>query len=78
MISLIPKQGKDLRELKNWRPISLLNVDYKILTTVLANRLKSALKEIINEDQIGYMEGRFCGENTRLIADIITPGNQLF
>ena len=71
VINLIPKQGKDLRELKNWRPISLLNVDYKILTKVLANRLKPALKEIINEDQIGYMESRFCGENTRLIADII-------
>ena len=76
VISLIPKQGKDLRELKNWRPISLLNVDYKILTKVLANRLKSALKEIINEDQIGYMEGRFCGENTRLIADIIEYSKQ--
>ena len=38
---------------------------------MLANRLKIALKEIINEDQIGYMENRFCGENTRLIADII-------
>ena len=71
IISLIPKQGKDLRELKNWRPLSLLNCDYKILTKVLANRMKIGLKEIINEDQIGYMEKRFCGENTRLIADIL-------
>ena len=41
------------------------------MTKVLANRLKTGLKEIINTDQIGYMEGRFCGENTRLIADMI-------
>ena len=33
--------------------------------------MKKALKEIINPDQIGYMETRFCGENTRLIADIL-------
>ena len=71
IINLIPKQGKDIRELKNWRPITLLNSDYKILTKILANRMKEGLVEIINPDQIGYMEKRFCGENTRLIADII-------
>ena len=46
------------------------------MTKVLTNRLKLALKEIINEDQIGYMESRFCGENTRLIADIIEYSKQ--
>ena len=71
IINLIPKEGKDLRNLKNWRPISLLNADYKILSKALANKLKTALSEIINPDQIGYMKGRFCGENTRLIADMI-------
>ena len=71
IINLIPKEDKDIRLLKNWRPISLLNSDYKILTKTLANKMKHALKEIINEDQIGYMENRFCGENTRLIADMI-------
>ena len=53
IINLIPKDGKDLRLLKNWRPITLLNSDYKILTKILANRLKKALPEIINADQIG-------------------------
>ena len=71
VINMIPKDGKDIRELKNWRPITLLNADYKILTKIFANRMKVALKEIINPDQIGYMKNRFCGENTRLIADII-------
>ena len=71
IICLIPKKGKDLTDLKSWRPLSILNTDYKILTKVLSNRLKIALSEIINPDQAGYMENRFCGENTRLIADII-------
>ena len=71
IISLIPKPNKDLRELKNWRPLSLLNADYKILTKTLSNRLKLTLPENINPDQIGYMKNRYCGENTRLISDII-------
>ena len=71
IICLIPKKGKDLTDLKSWRPLSILNTDYKILAKVLANRLKVSLTEIINPDQVGYMQDRFCGENTRLIADII-------
>jgi hypothetical protein len=39
VINLIPKKDKDPRQLKNWRPISLLNTDYKIITKVLANRI---------------------------------------
>ena len=39
IINLIPKKDKDLRYLKNWRPVSLLNTDYKIIAKVLANRL---------------------------------------
>ena len=71
VIRLIPKKGKDLTDIKSWRPLSLLNSDYKILAKVIANRLKVILPEIINTDQIGYMTNRFCGENTRIIADII-------
>ena len=71
VINLIPKKDKDLTELSSWRPLSILNTDYKIIAKVLATRLKTCLGEIIDPDQIGYMEKRFCGENTRLIADII-------
>ena len=71
VIRLIPKKGKNLTDIKSWRPLSLLNSDYKILAKVIANRLKAILPEIINTDQVGYMANRFCGENTRLIADII-------
>ena len=71
VIRLIPKKGKNLTDIKSWRPLCLLNSDYKILAKVIANRLKAVLPEIINTDQVGYMANRFCGENTRLIADII-------
>ncbi len=56
--------------LKNWRLISLLNTDYKILTKILANRLKNVLPSIINTDQSGYLEGRFIGQNIRLQEEI--------
>ena len=39
VINLIPKKDKDLTELKSWRPLSILNTDYKILAKVLSERL---------------------------------------
>ena len=71
IISLIPKKNKDKTLLDNLRPISLLNVDYKILTKTLAKRLKKVLPTIINPDQTGYVKDRFIGENVRLINDIM-------
>ena len=54
IITLLPKSDKDLSYLKNWRPITLLTVDYKILSSVLAMRLKSNLSDIIHEVQTGF------------------------
>ncbi len=71
MITLIPKKDKDTRYLKNWRPISLLNTDYKILTKLLAARMKKVLPDIIHTDQVGYVEGRYIGQNIRTIVDMI-------
>ena len=71
VLTLLPKPHKDLRELKNWRPISLLNTDYKMLTKLLANRLQEVIPSIVSEDQAGYIKSRYIGENVRTILDII-------
>ncbi|MGL5820529.1 MAG: reverse transcriptase domain-containing protein, partial [Sarcina sp.] len=47
---LLPKKG-DLKEIQNWRPVSLLCVDLKILSKTLANRLKKVMGQIIHNDQ---------------------------
>ena len=69
-ITLIPKQDENLSELSNWRPISLLNVDYKILTKVLSRRLQTILPQLINSDQTGFVKERYIGQNIRLLRDI--------
>ena len=71
VICLIPKKGKDINYIKNWRPLTLLNTDYKLLAKVLSTRLKSILHKLVNKDQTGFMKNRFIGENIRKILDII-------
>lgn len=71
VITCVPKPNKSRFSLKNWRPISLLNVIYKIASSVIANRLKLVLHNLIHEDQKGFISGRFIGENIRLIYDIL-------
>ena len=56
-ITLIPKGDKNLTELKNWRPISLLNIDYKILSKVLARRTEKVLPKLVHSDQTGFVMG---------------------
>ncbi len=70
IIKLIPKPNKNLLLMHNHRPIILLNIDYKILSKVLANRLKKLLPEIINENQGGFVPGRYIGENIRMMLDV--------
>ena len=50
LVKLIPKKTHP-KTVKEWRPISLLNVDYKILTTTITNRLKPILQQYISEEQ---------------------------
>ncbi len=68
LLSLLYKKG-DETLLKNYRPISLTNYDYKIICFVLANRLQKVLKDIIHPDQTGYIKNRYIGCNARLIQD---------
>ena len=62
VITLIEKKGKDRSLLENWRPISLVNVDAKIISKVLAIRIKNVLPSIIHHNQSGFVKDRFIGE----------------
>ena len=70
-IKLIEKKERDERFTKNWCPISLLNVDYKIVAKALATRLKETLPKVISFQQMAYVKNRFIGEGERLISDIL-------
>ena len=70
-LSLIFKKKNDRTLLANWRPISLLNTDYKILAHILANRLKKVIGKLIHTDQTGYIKGRNINYNIRLIQEVI-------
>ena len=71
VIILLPKPDKDKMFLANWRPISLLNHVYKILSGALTERLKPTLEHIIHTDQKGFVSGRYIGECVRNTYDII-------
>ena len=71
IISCLPKGDKPRHFLKNWRPVSLLSVVYKIALSALAIRLQKVLHKLISSTQSGFMSNRFIGEGTRLIYDIM-------
>ena len=67
VITCLPKPNKSPFYLKNWRPISLLNVIYKLASSVIASPLKKVLHKLVHDDQEGFISGRFIGENIRII-----------
>jgi hypothetical protein len=71
LVTLIPKGEKDRTLLKNWRPISLLSVGYKILTSTLARRLREILTSIIHPSQTGFIKNRLITDTHRVVFDII-------
>ena len=74
-LKLIPKAGKDLKLLTNWRPISLSNCDHKAFTKVYANRLSKHVKERICENQTAYLRGRLINDNIRALRASINVVN---
>ena len=62
--------------IKNWRPISLINVDIKVASKAIANRLKAVIHNLISVDQTAYVKGRFIGESIRVINDLIEHINR--
>src|SRR3954469_14032682 len=70
-ISLLYKHKGNDADLKNWRPIALLNCDRKLFTKILANRIQSVAKGIIHPSQTGFVKGRRIQDNTMTIAQIL-------
>lgn len=71
-IILLPKPGRDFTNVASYRPISLLNTDYKVLGKVFAERLKLILPKIISPGQIGFVQNRYSVQNIRnLIATVV-------
>lgn len=72
VITLIPKKTKKRALLDNWKPISLLNTNYKIATKAIAARISKLLAFLINGDQTSFVKKRrSVAQIVRLIADII-------
>ncbi len=70
VITLLDK-NKNRLLLKNWRPISLLNTDFKILSKTIANRLVKVIPSIIHSNQTGYIKGRTISDNIRTVYDVM-------
>ena len=71
ILNLIPKANKDTRYVKNLRPITLLNTDYKIIEKAIANKMLPALEHLIHKDQRGFMKDRRISVNIRKMLDIM-------
>ena len=69
--TLLPKGNKSKELLKNLRPLTLLNTYYKIISGVIAERIKPVLNRIIHSDQKGFLKGRYIGEAIRSTYDTI-------
>jgi exonuclease III len=65
IITLLPKEGKDMEDIKNWRPITLSNCDAKIITKALTFKISKILNSIIDESQTAYVPGRSVADNLR-------------
>ena len=70
-LRLIPKEGKDHTQIKNWRPITLSNCDFKIITKTLSKKLTLAVANTISSTQVAYIPGRQITNNLHLILHMI-------
>lgn len=71
VITLIHKKGKEAQKCGSYRPVSLINVDAKILAKILALRLEAHLPSLIHPDQVGFIRGRSSADNVRRLLHLI-------
>ena len=71
VISLLDKPDRDLLRIKSWRPLTMLNGDYKIFAKMVANRLGLVLPQIMHSDQKGFIKGRKISHNLIELISII-------
>lgn len=71
MICLIYKEGRDHKLCKNYQPISLVNVDYKVFAKVLALRLDPIIPSLAGKEQCGFVKGRLTSDNSRLFLNVL-------
>ena len=74
IISVIPKEGKDESLCSSYRPISLLNIDLKIFSKILAIRMENVMQDMVHTDQVGFIigrQGRDNGIRTLLVIEEI-------
>ncbi|CAM2119673.1 unnamed protein product [Caretta caretta] len=75
VLALLPKKG-DLRNLRNWRPISLLSTDYKIVVKAISLWLGSVLADVIHPDQTYTVLDRSIFDNLFMVRDFLEFGHR--
>lgn len=75
-VSVLLKRGKPPDICGSYRPISLISVDSKILSKLLAKRLENLLPVLINPDQTGFIHGRYSSSNVRRLLNVVQSSSQ--
>lgn len=75
VVTLIPKTGNKY-DINNYRPISLLNTDYKLFCKIIANRLKSCIEELLEEGQTAGVKNKSCIDNLDVIRTLVVKAQQ--
>ena len=76
-LRLLPKDGKDPKLLKNWRPITLSNCDFKLITKTLSWRLAEAVDKAISPNQTAYMKDRQISDNLNTLLYTLEQNGDL-